>query len=237
MLPLDKAAALGQMAGFQRRQAMRYPEANWYAGPGWKQGYDGLTVNACAGAVCHSMVGGYYAAISRLQGSDRASWHFSIRQDGTVYQHYELEAVTWHAGSPEANGKYVGIEHEGGATGNESEPLTAPQLAASIRLVRWLSETCDFPLTLRTGLWEHRWLSATACPSSRIPWDLYAKEGRVYTDAEIDKKVGEALKLGVRNQEKVDDLANAVNALDGRNGHTLTLKGLWYIAGKLWPFG
>jgi len=65
----------------------------------------------------------------------------------------------------------------------------------------------------------------------------YYEEVRVYTDAEIDAKVGEALALGVRNQTKVDDLANAVNALDGRNGHTLTLKGLWYVAQKAWPFG
>jgi hypothetical protein len=30
---------------------------------------------------------------------------------------------------------------------------------------------------------------ATACPSSRIPWEFY-KGGRIYTDEQIDSKVG-----------------------------------------------
>lgn len=159
----------------------RYPDAIWLPGPQVKQGYAGATVNQCRGLVNHSMVGTFANAIARLNSDDRASWTFSIRKDGAVYEHYEVEAVTWHAGTAAANKKYIGIEHEGGgyhANGepNFSEPLTPPQLQASVKLARWLSRTRGFPLELKVGLWEHNWLYPTACPSGRIPWEFYIEE-------------------------------------------------------------
>jgi len=150
-----------------------YPLAVQEPGPSWKQGYPPVFRNACRGVVCHSMVGSYAGAKARLDSQDRASWHFSIAKSGTVYQHYRVSEITWHAGTPQWNQKLVGIEHEGGAPGNESERLTEAQLASSVQLVRWLARYYGFPLVRKVSLWEHSELSATQCPSGRIPWKYY----------------------------------------------------------------
>lgn len=155
---------------------MIYPLAVQEPGPSWKQGYPPVFRNACRGVVCHSMVGSYSGAMSRLDSTDRASWHFSVTKGGQVYQHYDTEAITWHAGTPQWNQRLIGIEHEGGGPGNESEPLTVAQRDASVALVHWLAQQHAFPLVVRVGLWEHRWLSQTACPSGRIPWRYYEED-------------------------------------------------------------
>jgi hypothetical protein len=153
----------------------RYPLAGLRRGPLEKQGYPGLAVNACRGVILHSMVGSLAGALARLDSPDRASWHYSVTKTGRVLCHYDDEAVTWHAGVKQINGIFLGIEHEGGAPGNESEPLTPIQLAASVSLVRWLAGVHHFPLDRRPGwgLHEHNEYDATACPSGRIPFDAY----------------------------------------------------------------
>ena len=131
--------------------------------------------NANRGAVLHSMVGYFAGAMAEFdRTSRRASWHFSIRQDGTVYQHYPLTASTWHAGSDGANNQYIGIEHEGGFSPTD-EPLTAAQINASVTLVKWIAAQGKWTpsRTSKKTLFEHRELSSTLCPSSRIPWDAY----------------------------------------------------------------
>ena len=190
---------------------MIYPPAVQRPGPGWKQGYPGLAVNARRGVICHSMVGSLGAAFDRLYGPDTASWHFSIAQDGTVYQHYDTMAVCWHAGSPKWNGLLIGIEHEGGPPGNESEPLTAPQLATSVELVRWLAVECGFRLS-RTppdkALWEHHETGyPTACPSGRIPWAEYTEEPMTPEERQqFDTVVGKLYDL----QRQITDLKTLV---------------------------
>lgn len=151
-----------------------YPKAEWQSGPANKQ--NGGT-NGCKGVVCHSMVGPYRAAFGELvKPSRRASWHYSVLQDGRVIVHYPDEAQTWHAGSAR-NNDTIGIEHEGGFSPH-NEPLTPKQLAASVDLVRWLSKTHGFPMTRGVGLLEHNEVSGepTACPSRRIPWAEYTEE-------------------------------------------------------------
>lgn len=150
----------------------RYPAAIWDPGPAWKQN-GGL--NSCRGVVCHSMVGSWQAARNELMRPDRrASWHFSVLKDGSVYQAYETNVQTWHCGS-KYNNTLIGIEHEGGLN-PYNEPLTPPQLGASVALVRWLSKQHAFPLVRNVGLWEHNEVSGepTSCPSGRIPWPAYA---------------------------------------------------------------
>ena len=155
---------------------MRYPNAIQRPGPASKTGYDGLTSNACRGVVCHSMVGSYTSAMGELDNlARRASWCFSVLQSGSVIQHYDSAAVTWHADSKRANGLYIGIEHEGGLS-PFSEPLTPAQAQASVELVRWLAQGHGFPLVRKVALWEHREMASTACPSGRIPWHLYTEE-------------------------------------------------------------
>lgn len=217
-----------------------YPGAIWKDGPADKQGYPSCRVNAMQGVILHSMVGSFDAAMARLASDDRASWHYSVRQDGTVYVHYPDEAVAWHAGSRIWNSKLIGIEHEGGAPGNEGEPLTDAQKAASVALVRWLSKTHGFPLVRFDGqsgaLYEHNQVYATACPSGRIPWDAYMEERMKYTDEKLDEALDNILgTLATKaDDQKVNDLANAVDALPPtKNG----LRFLWAAAAKAWPFG
>ena len=146
---------------------MRYPGADWRPGPSKKQGYPGVTSRAGKGAVLHSMEGSLAAALGELDRPERqASWHFSNPRVGRLLQHYEVEAVAWHAG-PVANKLYVGIEHEGIA----GQPLTSDQVTNDVGLLKWLSGQEQWPGFARyQTLFEHNEFMATACPSGRIPW-------------------------------------------------------------------
>lgn len=151
-----------------------YPQAIQRPGPRGKQGYlNGAFPNAATGAVLHSAEGGAAGMRAVLSGPTQVSWHFSVLKSGTVYQHYPLEAVCWHAGSPEWNERLVGIEHEGRA----GEPLTAAQQGASVALVRWVAQECGWAPDWTRGssqtLYEHRELTTTSCPSGRIPHEPY----------------------------------------------------------------
>ena len=153
----------------------RYPAAIWMPGPDWKT-EPGSRVPS--GVVHHSAVGYRAGLLSVLHGTRRASWHFSVLQDGTVWQHYDTTQIAWHAQG--ANPKCVGCEHEGGFS-PANEPLTPAQLAASIDLTRWLGHEHNFRLQRAGGpgqtLWEHNdWWPATSCPSGRIPWARYTEE-------------------------------------------------------------
>lgn len=150
--------------------------------------------NAAAGYIPHSMVGwrqGWYARLfSTTRGADgrytsyaAASVHGSILQDGRVIQHYPFTASCWAAGSYEANTRFVSFENEGGYD-PPSEPLTAAQVDANVRIIRdlaaWRGWTPRRPTSLHdktATLYEHRECTRfgsapTACPSGRIPWDV-----------------------------------------------------------------
>ena len=146
---------------------MRYPLATWRPGPTSKQGYPGAMSRTGKGVVLHSMEGSLAAALGELDNLERrASWHFSNPKSGPLLAHYELEAVTWHAGY-EANRLYVGVEHEGVA----GQPLTESQIANDVGLLQWLWEKEHWlRFERRLTLWEHNEFMATACPSGRIPW-------------------------------------------------------------------
>lgn len=123
-----------------------YPEAIWRPGPLTKQGYAAYPRNLLQGVVLHSMVGWFAGAMAELDKlARRASWHFSVNQNGLVYQHYDTEAVTWHCGSAFWNGRLIGIEHEGGYNPKD-EPLTPVQLLSSVKLVNWISRTHNIEL-------------------------------------------------------------------------------------------
>ena len=155
-----------------------YPRATEALGPTWKVSGP---PHPKRGAVYHSMVGTYSSAKAKMDGTDKASWHFSVLQNGQVYQHYPVNVWAWHCGDrddPEGeitnNRDLIGIEHEGGPLGNTSEPLTDAQLDASAELTAWLLAEGHISNLSRIGqtrgLWEHREMYATACPSGRIPW-------------------------------------------------------------------
>ena len=160
-------------------------------GPIVKTGYPGAewrTLAEIEGEVKHSAEGSYSAAMGELDKLTRqASWHFTVCQDGNLYQHYPLESITWHAGLPGdrrqdtsliGNLALVGVEHEGGGPNTPGEPLTEPQLQATLRLTREIRRLCPSvgAPALRKNLWEHNWLSQTSCPSGRIPWPKFLEE-------------------------------------------------------------
>lgn len=152
--------------------------------------------NVARGYVPHSAVGFYAGWESRLFSTERdsddptrysryaaASVHGWIAYDGSVIQHYPFTVSCWASGNRHANTNFVAFENEGGPPGDESERLTAKQIAANVRIMRELSAWKDWKpsrpknRTDRTAtLYEHHecvrlWGgNATACPSKRIPW-------------------------------------------------------------------
>jgi N-acetyl-anhydromuramyl-L-alanine amidase AmpD len=168
-------------------------------GPSQKQGYGHIpsrTLAEIEGICAHSMEGSLAAALGELDNPSRlASWTFSNPKAGNVLQHYPLESVTWGSGSPEANRRFVSIEHEGWA----GEPLTENQITNLVMLARTLTAE---PRSRTTNLREHNEMTAygaqpTACPSGRIPWaEIIAElqeDDMAVTEDFINKAVAEQL--------------------------------------------
>ena len=153
-----------------------YPAALWRPGPpelAWPE------PNRRLGAILHSAEGHWSPAYTPVDTMRErvVSWPFTVMQDGRVEQHYDTAVSCWHAGNREANGRLIGIEHEG-VTG---EPLTPAQTAASVALVRWLAQECGWRPERASGpaqtLWEHHEVTPTTdCPSGRIPWERYVEQ-------------------------------------------------------------
>jgi hypothetical protein len=130
------------------------------------------------------MEGSLAGAYSVLDGPAYSSWTFSIPKVGEPIQHYSLEKIPWHAGLPGdrrhdtsliGNLTLIGKEHEGGGPNARGEPWTENQTYWSARIDVAVRVLCPVfganPPTLRLNEWEHRWLSATSCPSGRNPWE------------------------------------------------------------------
>ncbi|HLF79615.1 MAG TPA: N-acetylmuramoyl-L-alanine amidase [Dehalococcoidia bacterium] len=163
------------------------------------------------GVINHSAVGYYNGWRSRLDDMSKdANGRFTpyaaasvtgwVEKDGTLIQHYPITASCWASGNGIANIAFNAFEHAGGPPGNESEPLTAAQKAADLRIIRDLMAHKKLTQVRRitelapgpargaapapigtTAFWlgEHNeavtlWGGApTACPSKRIPWAEY----------------------------------------------------------------
>lgn len=162
----------------------RYPMATWR--PTSKHGYENTDFHLHQGLVIHSAEGSLAGLFSVLDGSRQASWHFSVAQDGRVFQHVDTANIAWTNGSQDSNTRFWGIECEGGGPGNSSEPLTELQYQALVRVVRWLWGTHGLTGYIRQQtLWEHNEMTrfgaaSTSCPSGRIPWQ------RLIADLEED---------------------------------------------------
>jgi hypothetical protein len=148
-------------------------------GPDWKQGYPGIpkrSLDQIEGEAKHSAEGGRLSMHGVLDSEARlASWTFSVFKSGPPEQHYPLESVVWTNGSPQANLKFIGEEHEGvaGEELNGNQVLWTAQITSSVR--KLCPKVAAFPPTRLVNLWEHRELTIfgadpTACPSGRIPW-------------------------------------------------------------------
>ena len=156
------------------------PFATRRDGPAWKVGYSYQGEGGPKrGDVKHSAEGYWPGIYSRLDGPDRASWHFTVGYD-RVEQHYPITAFCWHAGDVDddggvaANIDLVGIEH----LGVRGEPLTPYQVEMTTKITRWCADQfllrtfSRYPAQDGWTLVEHNQVSdvATACPSARIPW-------------------------------------------------------------------
>ncbi len=137
------------------------------------------TLAQIEGVVDHSMEGYMAGAYSVLDGPKQSSWTFSLPKYSEPIQHYSLQKIPWHCGLPGdrkqdtsliGNLTLVGKEHEG----KKGEPWTENQVFWSAKIDVALRQLCPAfganPPTLRLNQWEHRWLSATSCPSGRNPW-------------------------------------------------------------------
>lgn len=128
-----------------------YPGAIWLPGPPSKTGYQDdagnriLETHAKIGCVIHTME---YESTpewndattlhNALFSGREASWTFSICKfmNGSIlYQHYPLDAVTWHAGY-QGNLWLIGIETEGIAPGK----FTEAQCELLVKLLKWIKE-------------------------------------------------------------------------------------------------
>lgn len=216
------------------------PFAIRHPGPLGKTGYSGATGRTLAeieGEVKHSSEGTLAGALAVLADPNRqASWHLTIAKTGLVYQHYPWEAVTWHAGLPGdrridtsllGNLTLIGEEYEGGGPGKMGEPLTVKQLAASIRVSESVRRLCPRvaanPPTLRRNLWEHNWLSATSCPSGRIPWNaiIAALQEEEMDEITIKRWIQEAVIIHENGIPHVsgEHVANLINDHYGQRPH------------------
>lgn len=168
------------------------PFVTWNPGKDAKAGYPlpwpyGGYRGPKVGEVKHSAEGFWPGIYSRLFGSNRASWHFTVGYDRSE-QHYAIDVNCWHAGDTDddggvrANIALVGIEH----LGTVGHPLTPYQIDMTTRISRWQAEQfgrlqlARYP-TLGPNVWtlaEHNEVSdePTACPSGRIPWAEIIKE-------------------------------------------------------------
>jgi hypothetical protein len=146
------------------------------------------------------MEGSLNAALSRLDGPDRASWTFSNPKSGPLLQHAPLGWHTWASGSVAANVRFTSCESEGKA----GEPLTPSQVDNLVLLIRAVGEHEGWTLRrpvddadLSATGYEHRECvrfgsAPTACPSGRINWDVILS--KLQEEDEMPKIIGTSYK-------------------------------------------
>lgn len=161
----------------------QFPGATWHPIPnynGWGAPYNVLDAQAF---VVHSAEGDGDPP-PRFYDGQSAGAHFWNKKDGTLLQLSPLDKPAWANGYLDlANGAQsphplvrqwyqqqlnpnwftVSMEHEG----VKGEPVTGAQLSNTIAVARWL-ESLGLALTIDTLL-PHNAISATECPSGRIP--------------------------------------------------------------------
>ena len=113
--------------------------------------------------VLHCTEGSLASAVAEFQKADgrQVSAHYVIDRNGDIYQMVSDSDRSNHCIG--ANQNSIGIEHVAG----ETDPLTAPQAAASAALIRWLLQQYHIP---RTNIFGHDFApgysrpGGTSCP-------------------------------------------------------------------------
>jgi hypothetical protein len=113
--------------------------------------------------VLHCTEGSLASALAEFQRTDsrKVSAHYVIDRNGDIYQMVNDTDCANHCMG--ANSGSIGIEH----VGSETDPLAAPQAAASAALIRWLLQEHQIP---RTNIFGHDFTpgycrpGGTSCP-------------------------------------------------------------------------
>lgn len=140
--------------------------------------------------------------MTRHRGSNRVSCHVLIDKDGTRYIMAKPEAVTWHAGYSEHNGRencnnfMIGIEFQGNTN---AEPLTDEQIESAIAYC--------LPIMKRYGIKED---DITTHRKVRDNWMLsHKKSTNIPRKVDINEKEYERFLKELHNTNK--------HSSDGRN--------------------
>jgi len=129
-----------------------YPYAQWLAANPSNftvanREADGLEIRWI---VIHDVEGTESACLSWFQNSAaRASSHYVVGYDGTVYQMVREKDIAWHAGNWDYNQHSIGIEHAGFADYNY---FTDVEYRSSARLVAYLLRKYNITLVRPTGI-------------------------------------------------------------------------------------
>lgn len=164
--------------------------ARWHPGPADKV-Y--MEPNRHEGVVVHSVEGWLTGAFSELARPDRkASWHFTVALDGTLYQHFSLDAACWASGNREANTRYVAVEAEG----VQDSPLTEAQKRTLNRLFDEIEDGWGIEISRAAGtLLKHnevatKWQphsGGTQCPSARYERFFAERAGTKMKEPQMTK--------------------------------------------------
>lgn len=122
-----------------------YPGAIWAPSPNYNVARRpaGLSVDY---AIIHDTEGSCASALNWLQNPiSRASAHFLVCRDGTIYQLVRIHDIAWHAGNWYINQHSIGIEHEGF---RDSGGYTQAQYDASAALIQWLNNVYGLTIPL-----------------------------------------------------------------------------------------
>jgi hypothetical protein len=139
------------------------PGVGFHSVPHFSRGR-GQQVN---GIVIHQFAGGTVAAVQNWlrNPASQVSYHFGVGRNGEIRQWVDTADTAWATGP--VNGRTIAIGHE--AT---NQPLTASQLAATARVIRWARGAHRSIPGGRNGLSGHRNWMQTNCPGNPIMGQL-----------------------------------------------------------------
>lgn len=111
-------------------------------------------------------------ALSHFANADsQVSAHYTVDNDGTIYQSVDDNDIAYHAGTWSYNQRSIGIEHVGYA--NDANGWTNAEYTASARLSAWLSVEYGIAVD-RSHFIAHSEISSDRSdPGQYFDWDYY----------------------------------------------------------------
>ncbi|MCF6097104.1 N-acetylmuramoyl-L-alanine amidase [Thermovorax subterraneus] len=153
-------------------------DIKWTPSPNFTKGRNGKKIIA----IVDHITAGYMPGCLNWLCNPRAkaSAHYLVTRDGSIYQLVKDENTAWHAGNVKkpswklydgSNPNYytIGIEHEG----FPHEGLTEAQYQASLMLHRFLVKRFEIPIDEEHIIGHHKidGVRKANCPGPKFPWD------------------------------------------------------------------